>query len=272
MTEDILNRNYKIYVHINKTNGKMYIGQTCMSTNLRWRKDGSGYKPKNGTTYFWNAIKKYGWNNFKHIILFENLSENMANIIEAELIKKYHTQNRLYGYNIKYGGNNHTLHEETKYKLSVKAKERMHNISDEKMKEIGNKISKANSGKNNGFYGKCHTEETKQKMKQNHHQLKGVNHPMYNYRHSEDTRKRWSELRKGKNLYSDNPNAKAVEKYDKKDNIYIETFSSIKEAAESVGVTPQTIMGCCKGRLHTAGGYIWKYVKTNQNNKEANNE
>lgn len=34
---------YKIYAHINKTNGKIYIGQTCReNVNQRWR-NGNGY-------------------------------------------------------------------------------------------------------------------------------------------------------------------------------------------------------------------------------------
>ena len=34
---------YCVYAHINKVNGKMYIGQTCQDINRRWR-DGDGYK------------------------------------------------------------------------------------------------------------------------------------------------------------------------------------------------------------------------------------
>ena len=38
---------------------------------------------------FNNAINKYGWNNFKHVVLIDGLSLEMANIVEEELIKKY---------------------------------------------------------------------------------------------------------------------------------------------------------------------------------------
>ena len=251
--------NYKIYVHINKTNGKMYIGQTKMQIQNRWRKNGEGYKPRGSSdTYFWRAIQKYGWDNFEHIILIDNLSLEAANIIEEELIKKYNTIDRECGYNIKFGGDNYDMPESSKQKLSISAKERMNNYSAEEMKIIGAKISKALTGEGNGFYGKHHTEETKQKMRANHAHLKGENHPMFNYHHSEETKQRWSEKRKGKNLCADNPNARAVVQYDK-NMTFIKIFLSIKEAAQSVGVQPQTVMNCCKGRLHTAGGYIWKY-------------
>lgn len=49
-----------IYLHRNKSNGKVYIGQTIQSIENRW-KNGNGYKP---CTYFYKAIQKYGWENF----------------------------------------------------------------------------------------------------------------------------------------------------------------------------------------------------------------
>ena len=254
-----LTGNYKVYIHINKINGKMYIGQTKQVVKQRWRNGGKGYKPKNEeTSYLWNAIQKYGWDNFEHIILMDNLSEDMANIVEEELIKKYNTRNRTIGYNIKYGGENHVMSEDTKIKLSKITKERMNNYSEKELKELGRKISIANSGINNGFYGKHHSDKTKEKMRINHAHLSGADHPMFNYHHSKETKQKWSEKRKGKNLFADNPNARAVIQYDKNMN-FIKIFLSIKEAALSAGVQPKTVSACCKGRLHTAGGYIWKY-------------
>lgn len=106
--------NYKIYVHINKINGKMYIGQTCQNVEDRWR-DGNGYK---NCCYFGNAIQKYRWDNFEHIVLIDNLSLEEANIFEEELIKKYDTTNRNVGYNIYYGGCNYKKPLSTRQKLS----------------------------------------------------------------------------------------------------------------------------------------------------------
>ena len=255
-----LENNYKIYVHVNKINGKLYIGQTCQKNiNNRWRK-GKGYKDN---PLFWNALEKYGWDNFEHIVLFENLSLDMTNIIEEELIKKYNTTNDKFGYNINFGGGNKRLSESTKNKLSKLAKVRMNSYTKEKLKEIGRKISIANSGENNGFFGKKHTDKTRKKMSENHANFKGENHPMYNRNHSEKTKKIWSEKRKGKNLYANNPNAKAVNQYDKNMN-FIKTFYTIKEASESVGVQPQTIHACLRGKLKTAGGYVWKYTSEDQ--------
>ena len=53
--------NYTVYKHTSP-NGKVYIGITCKPTKARW-KNGKGYK---NNDYFYNAILKYGWENFSH--------------------------------------------------------------------------------------------------------------------------------------------------------------------------------------------------------------
>ena len=66
-----------------------------------------------------NAINKYGWNNIKHIILFEGLTQEEACDKEVELIAKYKTNiyryGNAYGYNMTDGGDGtvgHKLSEE----------------------------------------------------------------------------------------------------------------------------------------------------------------
>lgn len=55
-----------IYAHINKLNGKAYVGQTKLQKiTHRWA-NGKHYK---GCTKFHRAIQKYGWENFDHVIL-----------------------------------------------------------------------------------------------------------------------------------------------------------------------------------------------------------
>ena len=57
------NKNYKIYIHKNKINNKIYVGQTKQSLSRRFRHNGEGYKH---CICFYNAIQKYGWDNFTH--------------------------------------------------------------------------------------------------------------------------------------------------------------------------------------------------------------
>lgn len=93
--------NYIVYVHI-APNEKLYIGITRKGTKQRWRNSGIGYKSQQ---LFWRAIQKYGWNNFKHIVLLENLSKDVACECEKYLISKYKSNNSKFGYNIYIGGN-----------------------------------------------------------------------------------------------------------------------------------------------------------------------
>lgn len=113
------NNNYKVYIHKNKINGKIYVGITSQSVNQRWR-NGTNYY---GNEYFNRAIKKYGWNNFEHLILFEGLTKEEAENKEIELIKYYNSTNRNNGYNIENGGSAKGKHsEETIKKISESQK------------------------------------------------------------------------------------------------------------------------------------------------------
>ena len=46
-----------------------------------------------------------------------------------------------------------------------------------------------------------------------------------------------------------------------KDNRFIQQYISIKEAAEVTGTYASLIVNCCKGRIKTTGGFIWKYAE-----------
>ena len=98
-------KTYSLYKHTNKLNGKIYIGITN-DVNRRWRNDGIEYKPEEGrVSHFWNAINKYGWNNFEHQILKHDLSFKQACELEKEYIKLFDSDNSKFGYNIAPGGN-----------------------------------------------------------------------------------------------------------------------------------------------------------------------
>jgi len=107
---------YTVYMHISPSN-KRYIGITKQKLERRWD-SGHVYRT---SPHFWRAIKKYGWNNFKHIILFEHLTKEEAIKKEIELIKKYNLTDGKYGYNITKGGdgiNGVKLSYETRLKMS----------------------------------------------------------------------------------------------------------------------------------------------------------
>jgi hypothetical protein len=100
MAKDKSTRTYYVYVHINKINGKRYYGITSQLPRERWKR-GSPYKKQKK---FYNAIQKYGWDNFEHIVLYSGLSHKEAAKIEIALIEEFHTTESAYGYNVSIGG------------------------------------------------------------------------------------------------------------------------------------------------------------------------
>ena len=133
----MINKKYIVYMHVNRINNKVYIGITANKPEIRWQ-NGNGYKEQN----FFYAIKKYGWDMFDHKILFTNLTKEEAEQKEIELIAKYKSNQREFGYNIGNGGNTYGKHNEITKK----------------------KISKKNTGKK-PWLGKHHSEVTKEKLK-----------------------------------------------------------------------------------------------------------
>lgn len=90
---------YCVYKHTSPS-GKVYIGITGQQPRVRW-KYGDGYR---NNPHFANAIKKYGWKNFRHEILLSNLPVDEAKEKEVELIALYNSTNPRNGYNRSPGG------------------------------------------------------------------------------------------------------------------------------------------------------------------------
>lgn len=128
---------YKLYKHT-FPNNKVYIGITCRNPDERWL-NGKGY---HHNSYMQNAIKKYGWNNIKHEILFDNLTKEEAEQKEIELIAFYRSNQREFGYNIESGGHYAgVMADETKKKISQK-------LTGRKLpKEVVEKLRERNTGR-----------------------------------------------------------------------------------------------------------------------------
>lgn len=118
--------NWKVYMH-KSPSGKVYIGVTKRNLEIRWA-NGEGYKT---CPIFYNAIRKYGWENIEHKLLFENLNDISAKLIEIDLIYYYKSINMSYNLTDggqgqlgvhKYGEKNpfyrHTQSEKAKRKIS----------------------------------------------------------------------------------------------------------------------------------------------------------
>lgn len=142
--------NWKVYIHINRENGKKYVGITSKrKPEHRWN-SGRGYMEN---PHFYSAIQKYGWDNFDHHILFDGLTGEQAKRIEKMLISSLRTQNREFGYNMTSGGDGtpgYRPSEETRKKLSIVR--RRENLSAETLKRRsdslrGRKLSDAHKSK-----------------------------------------------------------------------------------------------------------------------------
>lgn len=227
--------NFTVYMHVNKVNGKKYIGLTRQDVRRRWRPDGSGYM---NNPYFWHAIQKYGWDNFEHIIVKTGLSQDEACQMEKDLIALHKSNDLIHGYNIADGGQFNIMPEATRQRLSEVRKG-------------------TNLGKDNPNYG--------------NHKLAGVNNPNYGKHHSAETRKRISENRKGKGLHVFSEEHKQRIKAhhrggaDKKKVVCVETgevYESINCAARAVNASKKLISNCCRKVPHynTAKGYHWQFV------------
>ena len=118
-----------IYKIENLVNGKVYIGQTTKGFDKRYRGHGiegvyKYHKSKfesndNYNKHLYNAIEKYGFENFKVYEQFDiAFSKIELDIKEKVYITLYNSTNKEYGYNNKEGGANGKHTEETKRKIS----------------------------------------------------------------------------------------------------------------------------------------------------------
>ena len=228
--EEVKNNDKKwcVYMHTNKINNKKYIGITCNDASRRWGLQGQGYRRQK---HFWNAIQKYGWDNFEHEIIENNLTEDQAKIMEVELIKQYNSNNRQYGYNTSPGGD-----------------------------------GGAPFGELNPFYGKHHTEETKKKISEAHKGM--IVSDNVRKKLSEVHKRTWKDLEYRKKMTEKvkgvcNPRSKKINQYDLNGN-FIRQCDYVKQAADELHIDVFGIYKCANGQQKTAGGFIWKYVE-NQN-------
>lgn len=139
-------KSWTVYRHINKLNGKSYVGITQQKLLKRF-KAGYGY-PERDQPLFAKAIKKYGWANFITEILESDIKTlDLANEREQYWIAYYHTyiyDPECNGYNALPGGNirlGHLQTAETRKKISKE----LTGIKRSKLTKL--KIQKAKLGK-----------------------------------------------------------------------------------------------------------------------------
>jgi group I intron endonuclease len=135
-----MDRLFTIYRHVSPI-GRVYVGITSQDVETRWR-HGDNYR---NSTYFKRAIRKYGWKNFKHEILFTNVEEERAKRLEIELIRHY--KGLGISYNLTNGGDGTNGYHHTDEYKQFKSQQMKEFFSTERGKEICAKGGKTNLGK-----------------------------------------------------------------------------------------------------------------------------
>ena len=259
-----------IYMYINKLNGRKYIGQ-AQDFNKRHRH----HIAKSTNKYpIDRAFNKYGKENFEIKILAENIpTQEQMNEYEKFFIKRYKILATECGYNISNGG------------------ESGHNNfagkTEEEINEIKHKISIHHadiSGKNNPMYCKCGKDNPNYDSKRSNKSIekrretvlkngtyKEKNNPFYGKHHTEETKKIMSEKAKGRKISEETKKkmsksqkgkgTKKIAQYDKNMNL-IKIWNSGTEIIDELHLSSQgNIISCCKGKLKTAYGFIWRYYE-----------
>ena len=209
-----------IYLFTNKSNNKVYVGQSSniYFRYMRHRRSSTACDKYNRPIV--SAFKKYGFDGFIFSII-EIADRELLTEIEQFYMNLYNSSSREYGYNAcpaagSCAGYKHS--EETKRKVSAAST------------------------------GRKHSEKTKILMSNN---AKGRTY-------SEETIKKMSEASKGR-FRALNLAGKTVLQICIKTQKLINEYPSISEASRNTGVHLSSIAHVCKKERKSAGGFKWEY-------------
>lgn len=227
---------YTIYKHTTP-NDKVYIGITTKK-NLKERfRNGNGYRKNN---YFYKAIIKYGWENIKHEVLYEDLTDEEAKLKEIELIAYYKSANRKHGYNLSTGGEGATGYKHTQEQIEKQKQNRKGFKYTDKQKEARAKLSKE-IWLRDGYKEKM-SEIHKKSYENGRIPNNKGKHP------SKETINKIKKTRKVKYIYCIETN---------------KTYRGTRLCAEELNIDRRSLMKCLKGLKprNMVKGYHFKYVE-----------
>ena len=227
-----MEKEYCVYVHTNKTNGKKYVGITSQKPEYRWNK-GTRYECND---HFTRAIQKYGWDGFDHIVLMRGLTKDDACMWEKTLIAQWESTDQNKGYNMCHGGDGCAeinMVAVDQYSLDGKFIKRWNSMK-EADQALGN-------GKRSAIDAACNNRG-------------GVKSALgFQWKYADDQR----EIKP----YKSN-RIKPVEQCLANGDV-VRTWSRIIDAARELQIDAATITKACSDKYKhykTAGGYIWRYT------------
>jgi len=239
-----MSNNFYIYCHIRNDNLKpFYIGKG--RGNRAWRKS-------KRNKYWNNIVKKHG---YEVVILANNLEEDVALKLEKQFILCIGRENLC---NMTDGGEGVSNPSEvTRKKMSEVNKGNTNRLGKTHTIENKRKISEANKG-NTNRRGKSHSDGAKEKMSVAH---RGKKRPPF----SEETKRKISEANKGKSQSEEakqkisETKSTIISQYSKSGE-FIKNWRGSYEVERQLNIANQNISACCRGKLKSAGGYVWKYL------------
>ena len=239
---------------------KCYIGETINAPEKRWNQH---INRKNGCPVLGNAIRKYGITAFKFEVLIICFDEDRF-FYEKQYIEKY---NSLVpnGYNVLLGGNDsfkgHRHTDDIKSKISEFMKQKWN--KPEYREKMLNYV-KASNAKVDHRAKILNSEKFKLAMKEGRIGNKGSSHSNETKDKIRESVKRYYEANKSsKNIENHRKNmakarGKPIQQFTL-DNVFLNEFESISEAARQMEINKTGIQHCVNGRANTAGGYLWKF-------------
>lgn len=251
-------KQYYIYLTTNLVNNKKYIGKHYGELNDEYI--GSGL-------ILQRAVEKYGKENFVKQILYISSNNEENNLKEKEFIKRYNATQSQQFYNIAQGGDGGNL---------------IAGYTPEQRLAYSKKKSEETKGEKNGMYGKHHTEETKEKIRQNRDTsymqteeyrtnmsitVSGEKNGMYGKHHTEESKLKMSINSKGKTAGEKNGmygkkgqnaiNGKKIDMCDKEGNI-IQTFNAKTAVLDFLHLKGHTSLDKAIKNGTEYKGYFWK--------------
>ena len=258
-------KQHYIYLTTNNLTGMKYIGKHYGELDDSYL--GSGKLLK-------QDILKYGKENFIKSILYISQDDLENSEKEKQFIALYNAVSNPLFYNIHEGGSGGN----TTAGYSIEEKE-----------ALKRKLSEINRGKNNGMYGKKHTEQTKaflsywaeferdnscyrtEEFRKKMSQISsGSNNGMYGKKHTEASKQKMSINSKGKTVGEKNGmygrsgnsalNGKKIEMYDENWNL-IQTFNAKTAVLQFLGLKGHTQLDKAIKNQTLYKNYYWKQIE-----------
>lgn len=241
-----------IYRIKNLINGKMYIGQTSkLYVNDRWAQHRcSARAGKSG--YLYNAIRKYGEENFEFKVLLHNIPIDKLDFYEQLWIKKFNTRNPN-GYNLTDGGEG-TRGLVPWDKGIKRSKEDVEKMKAHFTPEVREKMRQRMSGENNPMYGR--RGELNPLFGNRRY---GEDNPFYGKHHTKETKTILSEYKsrvKQKVAMLDINTEEIIKIF----NSYSEASKYLRDNTEYIRADDSAISKCARGIYKYVYGHKWEKI------------